>query len=261
MRRYFSATLAIAITTFLESIRNRILVVAVMFGVALVGFSVTLAAVSMGERARLIVDVGLAAASAMGSLMAVALMIISFGRELERHSAYPVLARPLPRSAFVLGKYIGVLTTMVMIVLLLLFATALAVWMYGDKLPQAFAASIWLACLEMIVVTALSLLFSCFASPVFAATYSITVVVAGNFTNDIVLLADKLIDSSPIFSWFLYAAHAVLPDLQALSLRLQAANNLAVPAAFTFFATVYAFAYASCALVLAIILFARRKAI
>src|SRR5207249_690601 len=90
------AALVLAAGTFVEAMRNRLLMVSLLFAVVLVGASVSAASVSIGEHARLIIDVGLAAASAVGSLVAVSLTISSFAGELRRHTAYPVLARPLP---------------------------------------------------------------------------------------------------------------------------------------------------------------------
>jgi ABC-type transport system involved in multi-copper enzyme maturation permease subunit len=255
------SVLVIARITLLEALRNRILLVALAFAVALVGISVAAAAVSMGERARLIVDVGLAAASAMGSLIAIALTIATFAHEIAQHTAYPVLARPLPRWAFVLGKYFGVLATMVAVVTLMLLATALAVWLYGDALPHAFWPSIWLAWLEMALVIAISLLFSCYTTPVLAATYSVALLIAGNLAADLLALAERLIEKGYAVGRVVDAAYYVLPDLESLSLRTQAANNLAAPPAFIGWATLYALSYSAVALGLAMLLFTRRRAI
>ena len=261
MRTTLRAVLVIARVTLLEAIRNRILLVALVFTVALVGLSVAAAAVSLGERSRLIVDVGLAATSAVGSLIAVALMIGSFGREIERHTAYPVLARPVSRWSFVLGKYLGVVATMFIVTTLMLAATAAAVIFYGDHVPVAFWPSAVLAWLEMGLVAAVALLFSCYTSPVLAATYSVSLLLAGNLAGDIRILADTLTEKSAMAAYALRGAFAVLPDLQTLSLRTQAANDLPVPPVFMMHATIYAVAYGATALVLAMILFTRRKAI
>jgi ABC-type transport system involved in multi-copper enzyme maturation permease subunit len=251
----------IGMATFLEAVRNRVLLVAVAFAVALIGLSVTAASLSFGERSRLIVDVGLAAASGVGGLVAIALMVTSFARELERHTAYPVLARPLPRWAFVLGKYLGVVATMVVVTGLMLLATVVTVWLFGDPVPSAVWTTFWLTWLEMAVTTALAMLFSTFATPVLASTYTIGLWLAGHLAGEILTLADKLArDGSPSAS-LVRGVYFVLPDLGAMSVRTQAANGLAVPAGFVGYATAYALAYAGVALLGAMLIFARRRAV
>jgi Cu-processing system permease protein len=261
MKHLWRSALVLAQTTLLEAIRNRVLMVALAFAVGLIALSITTAAVSIGEKARLIVDVGLASASAFGSLVAVTLTLTSFGRELQLRTAYPVLARPIPRSVFVLGKYLGLLCTMAIVVALMLAATALAVLLFGETLPAAFWPSLWLALLEMGVVVALALFFSCFTSSVLAAIYSVGTLVAGNLAADIAALAAKAADKTPLGSLALRGIYYVLPHLNALSLRTQAANGLAVPPAYVLVATLYAAAYAAAALLLAMLLFGRRRAV
>jgi len=261
MRYALRCAAALAVSTWLEAVRNRVLLVAVAFIVALIGLSVTTAAVSIGEQSRLIIDVGLAAASVLGSVMAVALTLSSFARELEQRTAFVVLVRPVPRWAFVLGKYWGVLATMLVVVTLMLAATAAAVFFYGGSLPAAFWPSVALAWLEMAVVVAIAQFFSCFASPVLAATYSVALWLAGNFASDIGALADSFAQKHFVLAPLVRLAYYVVPDVEALSLRTQAANFLPVPAAFVGVATLYALAYAAAALLGAMLLFTRRRAL
>ena len=253
--------LALAASTWLEAVRNRVLLVSVSFIVALIGLSITTAAVSMGDQARLIIDVGLAAASALGGVMTIALTLASFAREIEQRTAFPVLVRPLPRWAFVLGKYLGVVATMLVVVSLMVLATAVSVWIYGGTLPAAFWPSLYLAWLEVAVVGAIALAFSCFTTPVLAATYSAALWLAGSFAGDILALADTFASKGMAAAPVVRLAYYFVPDLEALSLRTQAANALPVPAAFVGWATVYSLAYAAFALLVAMILFTRRRAV
>ncbi len=251
--------LVVGLATFLEAVRNRVLLVVVAFAVVLIGVSVAAASLSFGERARLIVDVGLAAASGIGGIMAVALTVVSFARELERRTAYPVLARPVPRWGFVLGKYLGLVATMVAVTSLMLLATAATVALYGDPVPRALAATVWLTWLEMAVCVAVALLFSTFATPVLAATYSAGVWLAGHLAGDLHALAARLGEGAAAGA--IELGYYLLPDLDRLSVRLQAANDLEVPAGFVGAGTAYALAYAMTALVLAMAIFERKRSL
>ena len=262
MIRPLRGGLVIGRITLLEAVRSRVLVVSLMFAVAMIAVAVAVAAVSIGERARLIIDVGLASSSALGSAIAIALAVISFSRELERHTAYPVLARPPARWEFVLGKFAGVLATMVVVVTLMVLCTALAVVAYGEPVPAAVWPSLLLACLEASVVTSVALLFSCYTGPVLAATFSTGAIIAGNFVGELAELAQRMRGrGDALTAAALDAARMVLPNVQLLSLRTQAANNLPVEPAFVGWAVVYAVAYTAAALLLGMVIFERRRAV
>ena len=251
--------LVVALSTLLEAVRKRLLLVTVAFSLALVGLSVAIAAISIGEQARLIIDVGLAAASGLGSIIALAITISSFSGEIKNRTAYTVLVRPIPRSAFVLGKYLGNLGAMCVVVTVMIGATGIMVWAYGGDLPSALWSSGWLAYMEMALVVAVAVLFSTFASPVLAATYTTGVVIVGNLTNEMMDIGDRMLDKGNALGNVLRGFYYVVPDLQALSVRPQAANYLQVPAGFVSAGTLYGLSYAGAALLVAMWIFSRRR--
>ena len=255
------AVLVVAWTTALEALRNRLLLVAVSFAVVLMGLSVAAASVSMGERARLILDVGLAAASGLGSIIAATLMITTFAGELQHRTAYVVLVRPLPRWAFVLGKFCGVLITMVSVVTLMILATAGIVRLYGDAIPAALWGSLWLTYVEMAVVSAIALLFGTLAVPAMAATYTAGVIIAGNLTAELDAFATQLRADNAGLARLIKFTYYALPDLAELSLRSQTANNMPIPKGVILYGTQYGAAYTLTALALAMLVFGRRKII
>jgi hypothetical protein len=136
------------------------------------------------------------------------------------------------------------------------------VWVYGGEVPAAFWASLWLLWIEMAVVCATALLFSTLTGPVLAAAYAGAVVIAGHLSDDLTSLATRAGEKGGVLGpELLRLAYWVLPDLQALSLRTQAANALPVPPDFLSSATLYGGAYAVCAVVVAAWIFSRRAAL
>jgi ABC-type transport system involved in multi-copper enzyme maturation permease subunit len=261
MRGRIRAAFIMGLGSLLVAIRSRLLLVSLAFAVILVALSVAAASVSFGEQARLIVDVGLAAASGLGSLMATSLAVVSFATELDRRTAYPVLARPIPRWAFVLGKFLGVATAMEIVVGLMIMATAVTVWLYGDPVPAALWACWWLTSVEMLVVIAIAVMFSTMTVPVLAATYTVCVILVGNLASDLVRLATRLEKEDQILGTVLHWLYYIPPNLGKLSLRPQAANDLAVPIDYLVTGTLYGLAYTLAALVLAMWIFDRRRTI
>lgn len=255
------AAAVVGASTLVETLRSRLLLVSLVFALVLVALSVAAASVSFAEQSRLIVDVGLAAASGIGSLITISLTVITFANEIDKRTAYSVLARPIPRWAFVLGKYLGVVAAMEMVVALMTGATASLVWLYGDPVPAALWGSAWLTFIEITVVAGVSLFFSTMTVPVLAATYSVCVLMVGNLAGDILSLALRLEADGRILGLVLHYCYFIPPDLEKLSLRTHAANNLAVPFDHLATGTLYGLLYAAAALVLAMWVFSKRKTI
>ncbi len=96
----------IAINTFRELLRNRILTVILLFACVLIGFSLVLASLSLGETKRLVVDFGLAMIE-IGGLIAVIFVggQILF-KEIEGRTIYLILSKPIARKDYILGKFL-----------------------------------------------------------------------------------------------------------------------------------------------------------
>ena len=255
------AALVIAQATARESLRNRLLLVGVFVGIGLVAMSVIAASLSIGEQSRLIIDLGLAAVGVLGSIMTVALTVMSFAGEISKRTAFPVLARPISRASFILGKYLGVIFAMSIVVSTMIIATAITVKLYDTDIPHALWWQWLLSLVEICVVAAIAMLFSTLAVPVLAALYAAGFVIAGNLAFDIQRVAQAKLEDNVLGGRALGLASYVLPNLQSLSVRNEAANALPVSHAFIGNGIAYGIAYAIAVLILSMIVFSRRKAI
>ena len=102
----------VAINVFKESVRDKVLYNLVAFAVLLIAASYLLGQLTAGQDIRIIKDLGLASIGAFGLLIAVFIGIGLVWKEVERRSIYGVLSKPLTRSEFVLGKYAGLVLTL-----------------------------------------------------------------------------------------------------------------------------------------------------
>ena len=260
MSRPWQGTSTVALMTFQEAVRNKLLLVTLVFAAILTALSISAGSVSLGHRGRLILDVGLAAASMVGSIIAIALTVISFGSEVKNKTAYTLLTRPISRWAYLLGKYLGIVATMQLVVGLMLGATALTVLLYGEELPVAFWGSAWLTLIEMWLVVAVALLFSTVGVPVLAAAYSAGLILAGNLSQDILNLSERIQEQGDsLSSAILYTIYRIIPDLSDLSLRPEASNSLDIPSGFIVYGSIYGLTYGIIALLGAMWVFTRKK--
>ncbi len=104
----FNQTLSIARNAFFESIRQPVLLVLVLAGMLLLLLSNPLSAFTMDDDQRMLLDIGLATVFTFGILIASFVASNVLGREVENKTALTVVSKPVPRPAFVIGKFIGV---------------------------------------------------------------------------------------------------------------------------------------------------------
>lgn len=102
---------AIALNTFREAVRDRVLYGVVGFGAALQLFALALAELALDQQARVVRDVGLASVSLFSVLIAVFLGSSLLYKEIERKTLYVILPKPIRRDEFLLGKYAGIVLT------------------------------------------------------------------------------------------------------------------------------------------------------
>jgi ABC-type transport system involved in multi-copper enzyme maturation permease subunit len=103
--------IAVAVNTFREAVRDRVLIG--MLGVALcvLVFSLALAELSLDQQRRIVLDIGLASISLFSVVMAVFLGSSLLYKEIERKTLYVILPKPIRRHEFLLGKYFGIALT------------------------------------------------------------------------------------------------------------------------------------------------------
>jgi Cu-processing system permease protein len=103
--------IAVAVNTFREAVRDRVL--NGMLGVALcvLVFSLALAELSLDQQRRIVLDIGLASISIFSVVMAVFLGSSLLYKEIERKTLYVILPKPIRRHEFLLGKYFGIALT------------------------------------------------------------------------------------------------------------------------------------------------------
>jgi ABC-type transport system involved in multi-copper enzyme maturation permease subunit len=154
----------------------------VVFAVLLVIGSLTISQLTLGEQYRIIANIGTSATQIFGTLIAVFLGVGLVSKEIDRRTCYPALARPVSRAGFVAGKYLGLMATLLLNVVLMAVATAAVLALYqgqGTFLDSAFAATFALTLVQLSVCAALAVLFSTFTTATLASICSLSIIGAG----------------------------------------------------------------------------------
>ncbi len=106
--------LAIIRNSFFEAIRQPILLVVVGVATIALVFCNQLAAFTMEDDQRMMIDLGLSTVFISGTLLAAFIATNVLNREIENRTALTVISKPVGRPLFVLGKYLGVAGALVL---------------------------------------------------------------------------------------------------------------------------------------------------
>jgi len=182
---------AIALNTFREAIRNRILYLLLIFAVGMISFAQILSLLTVGSEEKIIKDFGLASIDVFGVLTAVFVGVGLVSKEIERRTVYTLLAKPLHRYEFVLGKFAGLVLTLLInrAVMTLWFFAILAVkGMFDIRLGLA----VLLLFFQFVLITAIAVLFSCITNPILSSVMTLAFYGIGHMLWSLDLLKGKL---------------------------------------------------------------------
>lgn len=247
---------AIALHTFKEAVRDRILVLFLVFALLLMASSTVLSWLTVGSELKIVVDLGLAALALFGTLMAVFIGITLVHKEVEKRTIYAVLAKPLPRWQFLVGKYVGLMLTLAVVTGLMAAFYLALVWWKGGAFPGHLVPAVALTYMELSIVTAVALVFSTFTTPILAAVFTLAVWVVGHLTWGFAAFVERV--PSPLVRTVTTGLYYLLPDLETFNVRGLVVYDLPVSGGYMLDALAYAAAYTLGMLVVAILLFRRR---
>ena len=254
--RWLHATLAIAGNTWRDAIRSKVLYVLLFFAVLLIATSAALATLSYVERERILQDVSLAAIRFFGAAIAIFVGVGLVHREVDRRTIFTILSKPVERSAFIAGKYLGLVGTLwaLLAVMSLCFvATSLAT---EAPLDSGHAIALGLVALELAVVVAFATLFSSFATPFLAGCYSLGIYLVGHLTRDLYAIG-KVSESESMQAFTLWVKR-VFPDLDAFNRTIEAVHGLPIPSAEVGWSVVLGISWILGFLLVAVVTFERR---
>jgi len=247
---------AIAINTFREAVRDKILYAMLAFALVMLGGSLLVAELTIGEYEKIIKDLGLSLISIFGLMIAVFVGIGLVYKEIERKTIYTIASKPVPRWQFLLGKYFGLVLTLTAEVAIMGVGFALILHLSGADDRLALVPAIWLTFVELMVVTAIAILFSCFSTPTLSALFTIGLTVIGRLTAPLLELVQAGDNES--LERLASVLYRLLPDLQTFNMRADAAYGRPVDWEWVAYATGYGFVWTAILLVLSAVIFQYR---
>jgi ABC-type Na+ efflux pump permease subunit len=105
----FARVLAITVNTLTELTRLKVFYVLLVFALLLIGSSIFMAEFTFQQEFQILKDISLGAMSIFTSLLAIVATARLIPQDIEDRTVYTILAKPVPRFEYVLGKIAGVL--------------------------------------------------------------------------------------------------------------------------------------------------------
>jgi ABC-type transport system involved in multi-copper enzyme maturation permease subunit len=248
--------LAIARNTFLETIRDRILNAILVFAVVLIGSSLLLGQLSAGQDIKIIKDLGLASMGFFGTIIAVFVGTSLVHKELDKRTVFVVLTKPVSRSAFLVGKLLGLVGTLTVLVVAMGAAYLGLLAMLHVPLELGLFQAIGFSWLELIVLTALTMVFSTFSTPVLCMLYAFALYIIGHNAGTLKVLSQN---AGAGLKELLIAAYYVLPNLTTFDIKNQVVYGYAASPQQVAWTIAYAGIYAVMLFSVAVLIFRRRE--
>jgi ABC-type transport system involved in multi-copper enzyme maturation permease subunit len=250
----------VAINTFREAVRDRVLYNLVFFALMMIGASILVGQISIGIERLVIVNLGLTAISVFGLVMSIFIGVGLVYKEIEKRTLYTLLAKPVRRWQFLVGKYWGLLLTLVVNTFFMALGLAAALFYVGRPFVRsdgAILVAIYFTLLEFALVTAVALFFSCFSSPMLSTLFTLGIYITGIFVGDIRNVAEFTRNQGIIYvTRFLYY---VVPNFHNFNAIAAAAHGEAIPFALFWQNTLYAVLYVVLVLIVSSAVFSYRN--
>lgn len=239
--------LTIARFTALETVRQRVPMVLVLFGILLTIGALLLGQLSVRQDEKLLKDFGLAAIDLFGAVIAVFLGTDLIAKEIQRKSLYPLLAKPLQRHELIFGRYLGLLGTLAWNVVLMALGLGAVLFARFHRADPGLAVAVLGIFLSLTLLAATSVLFSSTSSPILAMVLTLAALFIGRQSDILRNMSQATTDIPDALAKTLYFA---LPNFRYLDFKNAVVYGDGVPFDVLVTASVYAGLYSMALLAL-----------
>jgi len=255
--------------TYKEGVRNRILLGIVFIAVIFSAFNLVFSQMFAHDLSKVSVDLGLSTVSLAGLAIIFFMGINLLARDFEKRTIYMVLARPMARWQYVLGKYFGLAlmvgTAVAILGIVVAGGVKLSMIMAPQHIPANYSWKIFILAicfnyLGLMTLTAMAQLFTCLTNSSFIA---LLVTACSYFIGQNVELVRKGFleegDVNPAYYHLIKIVTWIFPNLQAFDMKTAAGYGLVLEPLALLWTAIYAICYIGIILMLTILVFQRRE--
>ncbi len=247
---------AIALNTFREAVRSKILYAILFFAVLLILSSIAFGELSLYEQERVIKDIGVVVITLFGAMIAIYTGISLLHKEMDKKTIYTIVSKPIERWQFLVGKYLGILLT-VAVELGFMSLIFLALLVLRDiAVTTTLVQALLLIYVQIAVVAAIATLFSAFSTPFLSGMMTASLFLLGNLHDAIVSFTDS--HASQMVRAFMRVGELLIPNLSLFNLSREVTYDLPVSWSYVMLTAGHGSLYVLVMLGLAALIFSRR---
>ncbi len=208
---------ALSINVWREAVRDRLVQLLVGFGFALMLVSLAFGEMAVGGGHRILQSMGFWIMGIWGLLAVLYLGSNVIRNELQRKTVYLVLSRPINRTVFLIGKFIGMILVLLTTFALLSLGWLVLLQLFGVAIGGMHFIALIFIFAEWVLLAALSLFFASFTSPILHNFFLVGITFLGHWSNDLRLFSENA--KSVVMANFLKVIYHILPNLESLNFR------------------------------------------
>ncbi len=251
--------LAIARQTVREALRRRVMWIFLICGVFLIALGPVFGFLSPKDSQTVLRSLGLAAILLAGLFITIVTCIYLIPVEIERRTIYTILSKPVQRFEFVLGKFLGGFFVVFINIAAMGIVFMVMIRLQEGKWAMEMFKGVFLTFFQMMLLAALTIFFSTFATPVLNFFMSFGIFIVGNLSS----VTESLTTSrNKVTAGVGNIIHYLLPNFGNFNIQ----NSLIHPTQeitnqdlFIRQNILYALMYSAALLILAVIIFDRRE--
>ena len=246
----------IAKNTYLEIIRDRILYGLIVFAILLIGLSLALGQLTFAEQARITADFGFSAIHISAAILSIFVGSTLVAREIDKKTILTLLARPISRSQFLVGKYFGLYAVIVVATLLLAAVLSALLLLMGMDMSLAFVAGLYGVLLEASVLLSATLFFGSFASSMLSSAFVLAIFLTGHWVESLKFFSEN--SQSASFILMSKVIRNIVPNLENFNWRSLFVYNDLLPLNDLAFGSLYSLAWSVFFITLSALIISRR---
>ncbi len=247
----------IALGTIVRQIRNKVLYLLVGLISVFVAVGAMYRVLSLGAEIRLMRNMGLAGINIIGMVVAVFIGANEIGKELREGTVDGLLAKPLGRTEFLIGKYFGTLLVAFINMFIMAACFMLIMYYYESVISFDILRGLLMNIFEVAILLSVAVFFTTFLPESVSAVFTFLVFVIGHGAHMLPIIADKVDDLAIIVIGNI--AYYIFPNLHHFNLRLAVGHSLEIPLIYVITAILYGICYSLIMMYFAIAVFRLRE--
>ena len=249
--------IVIAKNTFQESLRLRSYQIILVFALLLLGSSQLFSFLTPVEQLKMIKDVSLSGIEVFGALLAIFASMTALRSEFETNTISTLLSKPLKRSDFILGKFLG-MTLVVTLSIIIMSVVFVGLILFKQRSFEiSLFSALFLIWAEMLVIIAITLAVAAFASTAFTLIFVLFLFLVGHLTGYGLSMSEQM--KNPLLQVVTRFFYKILPNFENFAIRDEIVVGATVPMTYLLKTFGYGILYAAIALIVCLYFFRYRE--